>query len=68
MKSDTQNQEGLVDTEECPCDICTSQDSSVDMEHLNEVCDIFSNQIIDLVMEKPEKYLLKRQIKQDKVK
>ncbi len=60
----------LVDLDKCPCDMCSSQDDEdahLDRQKLDEACDLISNQIIDLIIENPKKYLLKKKNKQDKV-
>ena len=65
--------EELAEMDECPCEICTSQDDDdkvlkrEKMKEIDEACDLFSNQIIDLLLDNPDKYILKRQIKEDKV-
>ena len=61
----------LVEMDACPCKICSSQDDEetlMDRQKLNEVCDVISNQIIDLIIENPKKYLLKKKTKEDIVK
>ncbi|RJQ27959.1 hypothetical protein C4577_00400 [Candidatus Parcubacteria bacterium] len=66
--------EELAEMDGCPCEICSSQDDEETilerekLKELDEVCDLFSNEIIDLVIKNPKKYLLKRQNKQDNVK
>ena len=61
----------LVEMDSCPCDICSSQDDEetlMDRQKLNEACDVISNEIIDLIIENPKKYLLKNENKEDNVK
>lgn len=62
--------EELAEMDGCPCEVCSSQDDEdtlLDRQKLNEACDIISNQIINLIIENPKKYLLKKKNKQDKV-
>lgn len=61
----------LIGLDECPCEICSSQDDEdtlLDRQKLNEVCDLFANEVIDLIIENPKKYLLKHKDKQNNVK
>lgn len=54
----------------CPCEVCSSQDDEdtlLDRQKLDEACDVISNQMIDLIIENPKKYLLKHKDKQDNV-
>ena len=60
----------MVESGECPCEICSSQDDEdtlLDKQKLDEVCDLFANEVIDLIIENPKKYLLKHKNKRDKV-
>lgn len=62
--------EELAEMDGCPCEICSSQDDEdtlLDRQKLDEVCDLFANEVIDLIIENPKKYLLKRQNKQSKL-
>lgn len=62
--------EELAEMDGCPCDICSSQDDEdtlLDRQKLDEVCDLFANEMIDLIIENPKKYLLKRKDKQNNV-
>ena len=60
----------LAEMDGCPCEICSSQDDEdtlLDRQKLNEACDIISNEIIDLIIENPKKYLLQKKNKKDNV-
>ena len=60
----------LYELEKCPCGVCSSQDDEgtlMDRQKLDEVCDLFANEVIDLIIENPKKYLLKDKDKQDNV-
>lgn len=63
----------MVESGKCPCPICSSQDNeegSLEKEklkELDEVCDLFSNEIIDLFIENPNKYLLQDENKENTV-
>lgn len=60
----------LLKLDECPCDTCSSQDDEdtlLDRQKLDEVCDLFANEVIDYLLENPKKYLLKKKNKQDNV-
>lgn len=62
--------EELEELEKCPCEVCSSQDDEnelLDRQKLDEACDVISNQIIDLIIENPKKYLLKHKDKRDNV-
>lgn len=65
--------EELAELEECPCEVCSSQDDGdkilkrEKLKEIDEVCDLFSNYLIDCLLENPKKYLLKHQNKQDNV-
>lgn len=64
------NPEELMELEKCPCGVCSSQDTEdklQDRQKLDEVCDLFANEMIDYLLENPTKYLLKRQGKQNNV-
>lgn len=61
----------LVKMEKCPCDVCSSQDDEdglLERQRIDEICDIYSNELIDYLLENPKKYLLKRKIKHGTVK
>lgn len=60
----------LGDSDKCSCEICRSQDDEdaiLDRQKLDEVCDLFANEMIDLIIENPKKYLLKHKDKQNNV-
>lgn len=59
-----------IDPNECPCEICSGQDNEevlLQRQKLEETMDVISNHIIDIILENPEKYLLKAPQKQTKV-
>lgn len=64
----------IVKMEQCPCPICSGHDDEKKilerekLKELDEVCDLFSNEIIDLIIENPSKYLLKDENKENNVK
>lgn len=60
----------LVEMDKCPCDMCNSQDDEdklLDRQKLNEICDIYSNHMIDYILENRKKSILKQPNKQDKL-
>lgn len=60
----------LAEMDGCPCEVCSSQDDEdtlLDRQKLDEACDVISNQMIDLIIENPKKYLLKQKDKQNNV-
>lgn len=66
--------EELAESGECPCEVCSSQDEEdkilkkEKMEQLNEVCDLYSNFLIDYLLENHIKDILKQANKKNKVK
>lgn len=63
----------IMELDECPCELCASQDDEVKilerekLKELDEVCDLLSNEIIDLIIKNPKKYLLKNKKKENKL-
>lgn len=71
MKTDRPSLDKLIELDSCPCGVCSSQDNEetlLDRQKLDEVCDLFANEMIDYILENPRKYLLKKGIKQGTVK
>lgn len=61
----------LVEMERCPCDMCISQNDENDLlqrQKLDEICDIYSNYLIDYLLENHKKDILKPTNKEDTVK
>ena len=61
----------MVKLDECPCDICSSQDDENDLlerQKMDEICDIYSNYLIDFLLENHKKDILKRKNKEGTVK
>lgn len=60
----------LVEMDKCPCDMCSSQDDEdklLERQKLDEICDIYSNYMIDYILENRKKDILKQPNKQDKL-
>lgn len=60
----------LVEMDKCPCDMCSNQDDINDLlerQKLDEICDIYSNHMIDYILENRKKDILKLPNKQDKL-
>lgn len=71
MKTDHPSLDKLFELDTCPCEVCSSQDNEdtlLDRQKLDEVCDLFANEMIDYLLKNPRKYLLKKGIKQSTVK
>lgn len=71
MKKVLSSLEELFELDSCPCGVCSNQDDEdmlLDRQKLDEVCDLFANEMIDYLLENPRKYLLKKGIKQGTVK
>lgn len=63
--------DGMVESGECPCEVCSSQDSEEEIrerEEQSELMDTLSNHMIDIILENPKKYLLKKPQKTTTVK
>lgn len=61
----------LLKLDECPCDMCSSQgdeNDPLERQKLDEICDVYSNYLIDYILENHKKDILKRTNKEDTVK
>lgn len=60
----------LADMDECPCELCSGQDDADDLlerQKLDEICDIYSNYMIDCILENRKKDRFRQPNKQDKL-
>ncbi len=61
----------MMKLEKCPCDMCSSQDDENDLlerQKMDEICNIYSNYLIDYLIENHKKDILKQTNKENKVK